>query len=77
MKHEIVINPLLDKEVGVRLTEEMYQSVREKAQKIGCSISGYFRSLISFLTVCHEPETQRERRGREIALQSFEEEIEI
>lgn len=78
-RQEVVINPFLDKEVHLRVTEEAYQFVRETAKKRGYSISGYLRSFITkfIFEQEQEPKSEKAKKGREIALRSLGVETEI
>jgi hypothetical protein len=63
----IIINPLLNKQVGLRLSEEMYQFVKEITKRRKCSMASYLRNFIYEPLVRGEPRSEKERRGQEIA----------
>lgn len=67
-RSEVVINPLLNKEVSIRVSREMYSFLKKRVKNSECGISESLRHYIhSELMAQHEPKTERERRGQEIA----------
>lgn len=70
-RQSIIINPLLNKEVSIRLTEEAHQFIREMAKRQRCSVSDYLRALFIEHMIRREPKSEKERRGQEIASRCF------